>query len=107
MAINAEWHLALTPRLSLDVQIGRIQRQKVDEAVIRNVPDERFTSLRMTWQERGEQFSLLAEDRHSLSNYQPRQIEYEHRIDDRLSLRIGLGQNLPSQDRTALRIAPG
>lgn len=102
---SVEWHLALTPQLSLDVQVGRIQRQKVDEAVIRNVPDERFTSLRMNWQERGEQFSLLAEDRHSLSNYQPRQIEYEHRIDDRLSLRIGLGQNLPSQDSTALRIA--
>lgn len=102
---SSAWHLAITPQLSLDLELGRIQRHNVDQAIIRNLPDERFTSLRMNWQERGTQFSLLAEDRHSLSNYQPRQVEYEHRIDDRLSLRIGLGQNLPSQDSSALRVA--
>lgn len=101
----ADWHLALTPRLALDFQLGSLQRSNKDEAVIRNVPDERFTSLRIDWRHDDGQTTLLAEKRHSLSDYTPLQLEHEHRIDNRLSLRIGLGQHLVSQESTALRVA--
>ncbi|NTV68996.1 MAG: tetratricopeptide repeat protein [Azonexaceae bacterium] len=101
----ADWHLALTPRLALDLQLGSLQRRNRDDAVIRNVPDERFLSLRINWQHDDSQTLLLAEQRHSLGNYTPLQLEHEHRIDNRLSLRIGLGQHLPSLDSVPLRVA--
>jgi len=101
----ADWHLALTPKLALDFQLGNLQRSNRDDAVIRNVPDERFVSLRINWQHDDGQTMLLAEQRHSLTAYTPLQLEHEHRIDNRLSLRIGLGQHLPSQESVALRVA--
>ncbi|MDP2882999.1 MAG: tetratricopeptide repeat protein [Azonexus sp.] len=101
----ADWHLAITPKLAMDVQLGSLQRSGKDEAVIRNVPDEHFTSLRINWQRDEGMTTLLAEKRHSLSDYTPLQIEHEHRIDNRLSLRIGLGQHLVSQESAALRVA--
>lgn len=101
----ADGHLALNPKLSLDFQLGSLQRSNRDAAVIRYVPDERFASLRINWQHDDGQTTLLAEQRHSLSSYTPLQLEHEHRIDNRLSLRIGLGQHLVSQESTALRVA--
>lgn len=101
----ADWHLAITPKLAMDVQLGSLQRSTHDTAVIGTVPDERFTSLRINWQHDEGQTTLLAEKRHSLSDYTPLQLEHEHRIDNRLSLRIGLGQHLVSQESTALRVA--
>lgn len=103
--IAGDGHLAITPKLSLDFQLGSLQRTNKDTVVIGNVPDERFTSLRINWQHDDGQTTLLAEKRHSLSNYTPLQLEHEHRIDNRLSLRIGLGQHLVSQESTALRVA--
>lgn len=103
--IAAEGHLALTPKLALDFQLGSLQRNTRNEAVIGKAPDERFVSLRINWQHDDSQTTLLAEQRHSLSAYTPLQIEHEHRIDNRLSLRIGLGQHLPSPESVALRVA--
>lgn len=103
--VAADWHLALTPKLALDFQLGSLQRSNKDDAAIRNVTDERFTSLRINWSHDDGQTTLLAEKRHSLSDYTPLQLEHEHRIDNRLSLRIGLGQHLLSQESTALRVA--
>lgn len=102
---GADWHLALTPKLALDFQLGSLQRSNRDDAVIRNVPDERFVSLRVNWQHDDGQTTLLAEQRHSLTNFTPLQLEHEHRIDNRLSLRIGLGQHLPSLESLPLRVA--
>lgn len=102
---GANWHLALTPKLALDFQLGSLQRSNRNDAVIRNVPDERFVSLRINWQHDDGRTTLLAEQRHSLENYTPLQLEHEHRIDNRLSLRIGLGQHLPSLESVPLRVA--
>lgn len=102
---GADWHLAVSPKLAMDFQLGSLQRSTKDTAVIGNVPNERFTSLRINWQHDDGQTTLLAEKRQSLSDYTPLQIEHEHRIDNRLSLRIGLGQHLVSQESTALRVA--
>ncbi len=101
----AEWHLAINPKLSLDFELGRTLRQNRDESVIRNVPNEKFASLRLNWREADSQTTLLSEKRSSLTDYAPLQIEREQRIDDRLSLRLSLGQHLPSRESTALRVA--
>ncbi|MBS1143158.1 MAG: repeat-containing protein [Proteobacteria bacterium] len=98
-------HIALTPRLALDLQLGSLQRRERNDAVIRNVPDERFVSLRIHWRHDDGQTTLLAEQRHALASYTPLQLEHEHRIDNRLSLRIGLGQHLASPESVALRVA--
>lgn len=100
-----DWHLAINPKLSLDFHLGNIQRHHVVASAIGQAPDERFTSLRINWRHDDGESSLLAEKRHSLSDYTPLLLEHEHRIDDRLSLRIGLGQHLVSQESTALRVA--
>jgi hypothetical protein len=99
------WHLFLSPVLGLDVEAGSLKRSDKDEAVIRNVPDERFSCLRINWRHDNGQTALLAEKRHSLSDYAPLKIEHEQRIDDRLSLRTEIGQHLVSQESTALRVA--
>lgn len=104
-AATAEMHLALTPKLALDFQLGRIERHNVDEAAIRNVPNENFVSLRIDWRHDDSSTRFLIEQRRSLAEYTPLQIEYQHRLDDRVSLRIGLGQHLASPESTALRVA--
>ena len=47
----------------------------------------------------------MAENRHSLDTYTPLQIEHEQRIDNRLSLRMGVGTDLTSQESIMLRTA--
>lgn len=103
--VAVDWHLAINPKLSLDFRLGSIERQKVDRATIGQPPDESFTSLRINWRHDHGESTLLAEKRHSLRDYTPLQFEHEHHIDHRLSLRIGLGHHLVSQESTALRVA--
>ncbi len=100
-----DWHLAINPKLSLDFSLGRIERRHIDPVAIGSAPDERFTSLRINWRHDDGESTLLAERRHSLRDYTPLQVEHEQRIDHRLSLKIGLGQHLVSQESTALRVA--
>lgn len=103
-ALAAHWHVAVDPRLSLDFQLGSAQRQSTDARVIQNAPDEQFKSLRINWRQNDGETIVLAERRTSLATYTPLQIERELRIDNRLSLRIGLGTQLPSTESVALRV---
>jgi hypothetical protein len=104
-SLGGIWHLFLSPALSLDIQLGSMQRRDTDENVIRNVPQESFSSLRANWRHANGQSTLLAEQRRSLSDYTPLQFEHERRIDDRISIQFDIGQNLVSQESTALRVA--
>jgi polysaccharide biosynthesis protein PelB len=101
----ASLHAAVDPRLSLDFKFGQLGRKGTDAAVLQNPPDERFTSLRINWRHLDGETTLMAEKRHSLESYTPLQVEHEQRIDNRLSLRLGLGTDLPSQETTILRVA--
>ena len=102
---GTHWHAAVNPRLSLDFQLGQINRQGTDPAVIRNAPDERFSSVKANWRHLDGETILMAENRHSLDTYTPLQIEHEQRIDNRLSLRMGVGTDLTSQESIMLRTA--
>lgn len=103
--VATHWHAAVDPKLSLDFQFGRIARQETDTAVIRNAPDERFSRLKINWRHDDGATTLMVENRHSLATYTPLQIEHEQRIDNRLSLNVGLGTDLSSQETTILRLA--
>lgn len=102
---GVHWHAAVDPRLSLDFQLGNINRQGTDPAVIRNAPDEQFSSIKANWQHPDSKTTFMAESRHSLDTYTPLQIEHEQRIDNRLSLHFGIGTDLPSQESIMLRVA--
>ena len=102
---SAQSHLALTPRLSMDVSLGRLLRTVRDTSAMRHAPDEAFVSLRMDLRHDDGSTAFLIEQRRSLADYTPLQVEHNRRIDDHLSLRIGLGHQLPSLESTALRVA--
>lgn len=102
---SAQIHLALTPRLAMDLSMGQLRRSVGDPDIMRHAPDESFVSLRMNLRHDDGSTAFLIEQRRSLDDYTPLQVEHTRRIDDRLSLRIGLGQHLPSLESTALRVA--
>ena len=99
------WHFAINPRLALDIDWGRIQRQVKQPEVIRAAPDEEALSVRLNWRHRDGETVFRLDRRKSFAAYTPLQIEHEHRIDNRTSLRFGLGTQLPSQESLPLRIA--
>lgn len=99
------WHVAVNPRLSLDFHFGQMQRQSKDSNVIVLPPDEIFSSMKINWLHSNGETTLLTEHRDSFASYNPIQVEHEYRIDNRLSLRIGLGSQLTTQESLPLRIA--
>ena len=99
------WHLAIDPRLALDVELGQIMRQAVKKEIIRAAPDETLFSSRLSWRHPDGETIFLVERRDSFASYTPLQIEHEQRIDDRLALRLTLGKDMPSQESQPLRIA--
>lgn len=102
---SAQAHLALTPRLAMDLSMGQLRRAVNDPGAMRHAPDETFVSLRMDLRHDDGSTAFLIEQRRSLGDYTPLQVEHTRRIDDRLSLRIGFGQHLASLESTALRVA--
>jgi len=102
---GASYHLAIEPRLSLDIDAGNIDRMSKDESVIRNVPNETLFNLRLNWQQADGETRFSAGQRESFARYTPLQIEHEQRIDNRLSFSFDLGSELPASDTLALRVA--
>lgn len=105
MPLSTTYHLAIDPRLSMDFEWGRIQRHARREEVIRNAPSELLFSTRLTWRHPDGETVFRADQRESFARYTPLQVEHEQRIDDRLSLRMGLGTQLPSLESLPLRVA--
>ena len=98
-------HLALSPRLSLDLGHERILRRATDANVIRDAPNETALQAQLSWRHPDGETTLRAARRESMVVYTPLEIEHEQRIDNRLALRVALGSDLPSQESLALRVA--
>ncbi len=98
-------HLALSPRLSLDVQASAIQRTAADATVIRNPPDEKRLEARLNWRHLDGETMVSASRRQGAATTSPFQLSHEQRIDDRLSFRVDLGAQLPTDESLVLRIA--
>ncbi len=102
---GASYHLAIDPRLSLDLDAGNIRRQVRDENIIRNVPNETLFNARLNWQHGDGETRFTFGQRESFARYNPLQAEHEQRIDNRLSFGFALGTQLPASDTLALRVA--
>ena len=98
-------HLAINPRLAVDFDWGRLGRKTNRPDVIQSVPDEKFLAAMLSWRHQDGETQFTLQRRDSLAPYTPVQIEHEQRIDDRLSLRIGLGKDLQSTESIPLRVA--
>jgi hypothetical protein len=103
--IAARWHLAISPRLRLDLAQGRIPRVNHDTTVIGITPDESYHSARLAWRHPDGETQVIAENRKSLETYQPLRIEHEQRIDDRLSVSLAMGIEQQATESLALRVA--
>ncbi|MCS4510137.1 tetratricopeptide repeat protein [Xylophilus ampelinus] len=103
--VDTVLHIAIDPRLSLDLEFASIRRRATDALVIVNPPDERAFDMKLNWRHNDGTTMLRAGRRESLGAYNPLQIEHQQRIDNRLMLTLDLGTDLPSQESLALRIA--
>lgn len=102
---SASYHLAINPRLSLDIDAGHIERQVRDENVIRNVPSEIHFNARLNWRHGDGETRATFGQRESYARYNPLQVEHEQRIDNRLSFGVVLGTQLPAAETLVLRVA--
>jgi len=103
--VTTRYHLAINPRLAIDFDWGRLGRKTNQPDVIKNVPNEKFLAAMLSWRHTDGETQFTLQRRDSLTSYTPMQIEHEQRIDDRLSLRIGLGKNLKTTESIPLRVA--
>ena len=98
-------HIALTPRMALDLNFSSISRNATRDTVVYNPPYERGVEAQFRWRHPDGETTLRAGRRESFQAYTPLQVEHEQRIDNRLALRMDVGMELPSQESLALRIA--
>ena len=99
------WHFAISPRLALDMTLGSIERNNRDLNVIGVLPNEKYLSTRLQWRHPDGETLLTVQQRESFDTYYPMLLEHTQRIDDRLSLNLALGSDLPAADSTALMVA--
>lgn len=102
---STHYHLAVSPRLSLDFEWGRIARDSSNGTSLINAPDEHFAFAQANWLDNNGKTTLRIDQRESLASYTPVRLERELRIDNRLSLYAALGTSQPSQESLPLRVA--
>lgn len=102
---TAQWHMALSPRLSMDLSLTRIERTVGLSSQLSHPSQERGVKVDLRWQDHDSTTTLHLARHESLASYTPVQIEQEWRIDNRLSLRMDLGLQLPTQESTVMRMA--
>lgn len=102
---DAVLHLALSPRLALDLNFGSIRRQATTPVVIRTPPSEKLLEARLHWRHLDGETVLYAASRQGFLQTTPLQLSHEQRLDNRLSLQTDIGVHLPSEESLALRVA--
>lgn len=102
--IGARYHFAISPRLALDFEWGRIERENTGLS-LRDVPNERYAAAQLEWQHLDGRTLLRLDHRTSLESYTPVKLVRELRIDDRLSFVGTLALNQPAQETLPLRVA--
>ena len=102
---DAVLHLALSPRLSLDLTASDVRRHTTDASVVRHPPHEKRLDAQLRWGHLDGETLLRVASRQGFADTTPLQLEHEQRLDNRLTLRADLGSQLPSEESLALRIA--
>ena len=101
---TADFHVALTPRLSLDLGLSRTERVAGIPRLLQNPSNEQGIKLALRWRTQDSTTQLRLERRISMATYTPVQVEHEWRIDERLTLKMDVGLQLPTQESTVLRM---
>ena len=68
---TAQWHMALSPRLSMDLSLTRIHRTAGLSTQLSNPSQERGVKVDLRWQERDTTTTLHLARRESLASYTP------------------------------------
>ena len=101
---SAQWHLALNPRLFLDLKLQNIDRRAPAPQTVYNPSPENALQAELRWLHNNGSTLVRLARRESLTGYTPLQLEQELRLDDRLALRLDLGTQLPTQESLVLRM---
>ena len=102
--LSAQWHLALSPRLFLDLKLQNIDRRARSPQTVYQPSSEDAVQAQLRWQHNNASTLVRIARRESLTGYTPLQLEQELRLDDRLALRLDWGTQLPSQESLVLRM---
>lgn len=98
-------HYPLSPSLSLGLKMLRTDRQTTDPRALQEPSQERAAYGALRWQYRGGSSTMLHLGwRESLASSTPWQLEHIQRLDNRLSLHLDWGNQLPTQESLALRM---
>ena len=101
---SAQLHLALTPRLFLDLRLLHTDRRSRFPQTVYNPSSEDALQAELRWQYPNGSTLLRIARRESLTGYTPLQLEQELRLDNRLTLRLDVGTQLPTQESLVLRM---
>ncbi len=101
---QTQLHYPLSPALSLGLKMLHTERQTTGREGLRELSQERANYGSLRWQQRsGSSTQLQLGWRESLAHSTPWQLEHLQRLDNRLSLHLDWGQQLPTQESLALR----
>lgn len=98
-------HLALSPRLALDMELKSVRRVQIAPELLRNVPSETLHTALLHWHHEDGHTQLRAAQRAGYAQTLPLWLRHEQRLDRRLTLGLEAGRQLVSEDSLALRVA--
>ena len=98
-------HLALSPRLAMDIEWNSIRRQSTNTRVVSLPPQERLWGARLLWKTASTATRLGWMRREGWQQTDAWLLSHEQRLDSRLALTAELGWHQPSEESLALRLA--
>ncbi len=102
---GSQLHVAIHPRLALDIELKSVRRSQVSPELLRNIPIEGIESVLLRWRHNDGETQLRAAHRAGYTHTAPLLLRHEQRLDNRLRLNAEIGRQLVSEDSLALRVA--
>jgi len=102
---GASLHIALSPRLSMDIEWNSIRRQSTNFRVVQQPPQERLWGARLLWKTASTATRMGWMRREGWQQTDAWLLSHEQRLDSRVTLMAELGWHQPSEESLALRLA--
>ena len=103
--LGGSLHLALSPRLAMDIEWNSIRRQSTNTRVVSLPPQERLWGARLLWKTASTATRLGWMRREGWQQTDAWLLSHEQRLDSRVTLMAELGWHQPSEESLALRLA--
>jgi hypothetical protein len=103
--LGGSLHLALSPRLVMDIEWNSIRRQSTNARVVSRPPQERLWGARLLWKTASTATRLGWMRREGWQQTDAWLLSHEQRLDSRVTLMAELGWHQPSEESLALRLA--